>query len=359
MQYRPLGRTGLQVSAACLGTMMWGEQNDEAFGHAQMDMALDRGINFFDTAEMYTVPPKPETQGNTERIIGTWFKARGNRDKVVLATKIAGRSPMIWTRQGGVSANDGPLDGGMTRQTRQQIDYAVTASLKRLQTDYIDLYQLHWPDRGYAGFGFHVYRDYADGGEWEKFETILDALDAHVKAGRIRHVGVSNESPWGVMRFLAESDKHGLPRMASIQNAYSLVNRSFETGGLAEVAMREQVGLLAYSPLGQGYLTGKYRGGAMPDGSRKKMFQRLGRYEGVGAQETIDRYCDLAIELGVSPTALALKFVDTRPFVTSTIFGATSHAQFEEDMAAFDLTWTDEMQKRVDDIHKAHPNPCP
>jgi aryl-alcohol dehydrogenase-like predicted oxidoreductase len=358
MQYRPLGRTGLQVSAACLGTMMWGEQNDEAFAHAQMDMALERGINFFDTAEMYTVPPKPETQGNTERIIGTWFKARGNRDKVILATKAAGRGPMVWTRQGGASANDGPLDNGLVRHTRQQIDYAVTASLKRLQTDYIDLYQLHWPDRGYAGFGFHTYRDYGDN-DWEAFETILESLDAHVKAGRIRHVGVSNESPWGVMRFVAESEKRGLPRMASIQNAYNLVNRSFETGGLAEIALREQVGLLAYSPLGQGYLTGKYRGGAMPEGSRKKMFQRLGRYEGPGAAEAIDAYCELAAELGVTPTALALKFVDAQPWTTSTIFGATTHAQFNDDLAAFDLEWTAEMQKKVDAIHKEHPTPCP
>lgn len=359
MQYRPLGRTNLRVSAACLGTMMWGEQNDEAFAHAQMDMALERGINFFDTAEMYTVPPKPETQGNTERIVGAWFKARKNRDKVILATKIAGRSPMTWTRQGGVSQNDGPLDGGMTRQTRGQIDYAVHASLKRLQTDYIDLYQLHWPDRGYAGFGFHVYRDYADGGDWEAFETILESLDAHVRAGRIRHVGVSNESPWGVMRFLAEADRRGLPRIASIQNAYNLVNRSFETGGLAEIALREQVGLLAYSPLGQGYLTGKYRGGALPDGSRKQLFQRLQRYEGPGAAAAIDAYCDLAARLNVTPAALAIRFADTRPWTTSTIFGATTHAQFEADMAAFDMPWTDEMQKGVDEIHRAQPNPCP
>ncbi len=357
MQYRQLGRTDVRVSSVCLGTMTWGEQNTEAEGHAQMDLARDRGINFLDTAEMYAVPPRPETQGNTERIIGTWLKARGGRDKVVIATKISGRSPMTWTRQGGVSANDGPVDGGLTRQTRQQVDYAVAASLKRLQTDYIDLYQLHWPDRPYAGFGFQTYRDYE--GEWLAFEDILDSLDAHVKAGRIRHVGVSNESPWGVMRFIAESNARGLPRMVSIQNAYNLVNRVFETGGLAEIAMREQVGLLAYSPLAQGYLTGKYRDGAMPEGSRKRLFQRLQRYEGPGAQETIAAYLDLAAELGMEPAHLALKFVDAQPWVTSTIIGATSMAQLETDLAAFELTWTDELQKRVDDLHKAHPNPCP
>lgn len=357
MQMRTLGRTDVQVSSVCLGTMTWGEQNTEAEGHAQMDLALDRGINFFDTAEMYAVPPRPETQGNTERIIGTWFKARGNRSRVVLATKIAGRSPMIWTRQGGVSNNDGPLDGGITRQTRQQIDYAVMASLKRLQTDYIDLYQLHWPDRGFAGFGFQSYRDYP--ADFEKFEDILAALDTHVKAGRIRHIGVSNESPWGVMRFVAEAEKRGLPRIVSIQNAYSLVNRSFETGGLAEIALREQVGLLAYSPLAQGYLTGKYRNGAMPEGSRKKLFQRLQRYEGPAAEPAINAYIDLAAEIGMKPEHLALAFCQAQPWVTSTIIGATTMAQLETDLAAFDLPWTDALQQRVDDVQRRHPNPCP
>lgn len=357
MQFRQLGRTDVRVSAVCLGTMTWGQQNSEAEGHAQLDLAIDRGVNFIDTAEMYAVPPKPETQGSTERIIGSWLKARGGRDKVVLATKIAGRSPMVWTRQGGASNNDGPLDGGLTRQTRQQIDFAVTASLKRLQTDYVDLYQLHWPDRGFAGFGFQTYRDYE--GEWEAFEDILAALDTHVRAGRIRHIGVSNESPWGVMRFLAESEKRGLPRMVSIQNAYSLVNRSFETGGLAEIALREQVGLLAYSPLAQGYLTGKYRDGALPDGSRKQLFQRLQRYEGPGAAEAFASYLDLAAELGVKPEHLALKFVDTRPWVTATILGATSMAQLESDLAAFEMTWTDAMEERVNALHKRQPNPCP
>lgn len=357
MQYRELGRTGVKVSAVCLGTMTWGQQNSETEGHAQLDLALDRGVTFIDTAEMYSVPPQPDTQGSTERIIGSWLKARGGRDRVVLATKKAGRGPMTWVRQGGVSQNDGPLDAGLVRHTKQQIDFAVSASLKRLQTDYIDLYQLHWPDRGYAGFGYQTYRDYE--ADWVAFEDILEFLDAHVRAGRIRHIGVSNESPWGVMRFIAESEKRGLPRMASIQNAYNLVNRSFETGGLAEIALREQVGLLAYSPLGQGYLTGKYRNGALPEGSRKQLFQRLNRYEGPGADAAIGAYLDLAAELGITPEHLALKFVDTRPWTTSTIIGATSIAQLEADLAAFDMPWTDDMQKRVDAIHKAQPNPCP
>lgn len=357
MQFRQLGRTDVRVSSICLGTMTWGDQNTEAEGHAQLDLAVDRGINFIDTAEMYSVPPKPETQGSTERIIGSWLKARGGRDKVVLATKIAGRSPMIWTRQGGASQNDGPLDGGLTRQTRGQVDFAVMQSLKRLQTDYIDLYQLHWPDRGYAGFGFQVFRDYPQ--DWTPFEDILDALDAHVRAGRIRHIGVSNESPWGVMRFLAEAEKRGLPRLVSIQNACSLVNRSFETGGLAEIALREQVGLLAYSPLAQGYLTGKYSNGALPPGSRKQLYNRLQRYEGPGADAAIASYVALAGELGVKPEHLALRFVDTRPWVTATILGATSVAQLESDLAAFEMPWTDAIEMRVDELHRRQPNPCP
>lgn len=351
MHYRPLGRTGLSVSAVCLGTMTWGEQNTEAEGHAQMDAAVARGVNFFDTAELYAIPPKPDTMGSTERIIGSWFQRTGRRQDIVLATKIVGRSPMAWFREA-----DG-LDNGRTRHTRKQIDYAVEQSLKRLQTDYIDLYQLHWPDRGFAGFGFHTYTDYGD--EWLAFEDILEALDAHVRAGRIRHLGVSNESPWGVMRFLAESDRRGLPRLASIQNAYNLVNRSFETGGLAEIALRENVGLLAYSPLGQGYLTGKYRDGALPAGSRKQLFQRLQRYEGPGAQAAISAYLDLAAALGVSPVALALKFCDTRPFMTSTIIGATSMAQLDAIFAGFEMDWSEEIESQVNALQAQWRNPCP
>lgn len=352
MQMRELGRTGLKVSAVCLGTMTFGDQNTEADGHAQMDRALAVGVNFFDTAELYSIPPKPETHGSTERIIGSWFAKTGRRKDVILATKIVGRSPMAWFREG----PDG-LDDGKTRINRKQIDYAVLQSLKRLQTDYIDLYQLHWPDRGFSGFGFQTFQDYKP--DWTPFEDILDALDRHVQAGRIRAIGVSNESPWGVMRFVAEAEKRGLPRIASIQNAYNLLNRRFETDGLAEIALREQVGLLAYSPLGQGYLTGKYQGGALPAGSRKALFNRLQRYEGPGADEAIGAYLACAKDLGVTPAQLALKFVDTRPWVTSTIIGATTMAQLDENLAAFDLPWTDEMETRVNALHAVHRNPCP
>ena len=346
MQYSELGRTGLKVSRVCLGTMTWGEQNTEAEGHAQMDYALERGINFWDTAEMYAVPPRPETQGSTERIIGSWFASRGQRDKVILATKIAGRSPMSWTRD----------NQSITRHTAEQIDEAVEKSLKRLQTDYIDLYQMHWPDRAIRVFGGMTYQDYAD--DYESFEAILENLDRHVRKGNIRHIGVYNETAYGVMKFVAEAERRGLPRIASIQNAYNLINRTFEYG-LAEIALREQVGLLAYSPLAQGYLSGKYSGGALPQGSRKQLFNRLQRYEGPGAAVAMESYFALARELGVRPETLALKFCDTRPFVTSTIIGATTMEQLQICVDAFDMPWTQAIADKVDALHEAQPNPCP
>lgn len=345
MHYSPLGRTGLQVSRVCLGTMTWGQQNTEAEGFAQMDYALERGINFFDTAELYSIPPLPQTHGSTEAIIGNWFAQGGaRRDKVILATKMTGRADaMTWFRGG-------------SRHNRTQIEEAVNASLKRLRTDHIDLYQLHWPDRRLQGFGFHQFNDYDS--DYESFLSILESLDVQVKAGKIRHIGVSNESAYGVMKFLHEAEVHGLPRLASIQNAYSLVSRAFDYG-LAEVALREDVGLLAYSPLAQGYLTGKYRGGALPAGARKTLFDRLQRYEGPGGVEMVDRYVALAERLGVKPEALALKFVDTRSFVTSTLIGATTMEQLEADIDAFDVVWTDEMEKGVLALHLSRPNPCP
>ena len=344
MKYSPLGRTGLQVSRVCLGTMTWGQQNTQSQGFEQMDYALERGINFFDTAELYSIPPKAETQGSTETIIGNWFAQSGKRDQVILATKMAGRGDaMPWFRGG-------------SRQNRAQIEEAVDGSLKRLQTDHIDLYQLHWPDRRIQAFGSHVFSDYDS--DYESFHDILENLNTQVKAGKIRHIGVSNESAYGVMKFLHEAEVNGLPRLASIQNVYSLVSRHFDYG-LAEIARREDVGLLAYSPLAQGYLTGKYRGGALPAGARKTLFDRAQRYEGPGGVEMIDKYLDLAAHLGVSPEVLALKFVDSRPFVTSTIIGATSVKQLKSDIDAFDAAWTPDMDKAVRDLHISHPSPCP
>jgi aryl-alcohol dehydrogenase-like predicted oxidoreductase len=349
MDMRKLGRTDLMVSACCLGTMTWGEQNSEAEGHAQMDYAMDRGVTFWDTAEMYAVPPKAETQGTTERIIGTWFARTGRRQEVILASKIAGLSKMIWTR-------DNKVD--WTRQTKTQVDEAVEKSLKRLQTDYIDLYQLHWPDRPVGLFGGRMDMKAYDQ-PYEKFEDILGHLDQHVQAGRIRHIGVSNETPFGVMRFIAESEARGLPRMASIQNAYNLVNRTFEDGGLEEVCVREDVGLLAYSPLAQGYLTGKYRHGALPEGSRKQLFNRLQRYESPAAERAIESYLQLADDHGLDPSKLAIRFCDTRPFMASTIIGATTMAQLEICIDAFDLPWTEELEQAINKLHKEQPSPCP
>ena len=348
MEHRPLGRTGLNVTSCCLGTMTWGEQNTEAEGHAQMDYALERGVTFWDTAEMYSVPPRAETQGSTERIIGSWLKASGKRDQIFLASKIAGFSKSVWMRDGEIE---------WTRHTKEQINEAVEKSLRRLQTDYIDLYQLHWPDRPIGLFGAQTKPELYQK-PYEPFEDILDHLNTHVEAGRIRFIGVSNESPFGVMRFLAESEARDLPRMQSIQNAYNLVNRSFENG-LDEIALREQVSLLAYSPLAQGYLTGKYRDGALPEGSRKQLFNRLQRYEGPKADETIHAYVELAETFGVDPSQFAIKFCDTRPFTTSTIIGATTMDQLKICIDAFDLAWTDEMEEAVNTLHKAQPSPCP
>lgn len=346
IEHRPLGRTDLSVPLICLGTMTFGEQNTQEQGFEQMDYALDLGLNFFDTAELYSIPPRPETKGSTETIIGNWMKARGNRDKITLASKVAGRSPMNWFR----------ADGSATRVNKANIDEAVEASLKRLQTDYIDLYQIHWPDRRINLFGGWAYRDYPD--DYSAFEDVLAALDVWVQKGAIRHIGVSNESPWGVMRFVEEASRNGLPRIASIQNAYNLINRVFEMG-LAEIAMREDVGLLAYSPLGQGYLTGKYLDGARPPGARSTLFERGQRYEGPAADPAIRAYIALAADHGLSPSQLALKFCATRCFMTSVIIGATTMEQLVHDIEAFNVDWTPELEKAVDDIHAAMPNPCP
>lgn len=345
-----LGTSDLTVPAICMGTMTFGEQNTEAEGHAQLDHALDHGIDFLDTAELYAIPPRPETQGRTEEIVGSWLRSRGNRNRVTIATKVVGRGDMDWFRD----------DGAKSRLTRAQVDEAVFKSLKRLGIDTIDLYQVHWPERAVPGFG-SVATSWRSPKRYEDetaIEETLAALDAHVKAGRIRHLGLSNESPWGLMRWLRAAEVAGTARVVSIQNAYSLVNRTFEMG-LAEACEREDVGLLAYSPLGQGYLTGKYRGGALPAGSRKALFDRLQRYEKVNCAEAIDAYCTLAAELGISPTTLALAFTLSRPFVASTIIGATTMDQLRENIAAVNFTITPEIAKRIDAIHMKYPNPAP
>lgn len=353
MQYRHLGRTDLKVSAICLGTMTWGQQNSEAEGHAQMDYALAQGVNFFDTAELYSIPPSAETQGSTEKIIGNWFKARGNRDKIILASKVAGRSDvMTWFR----------ADGSAPRLTYRHMIEAVDSSLRRLQTDYIDLYQLHWPERPLAWGGNPTQfksAAFAPLPDETPIETQLEALQLLIKAGKIRYAGLSNESAWGTMRFLATSEAKGLPRVQSIQNAYNLLNRTFEVA-LAEVQLREQVGLLAFSPLGQGYLTGKYLNGARPAGARTTLFNRGQRYETPGAEAAIADYVALARELGLDPAAMALAFVTSRPFVTANIIGATTMEQLKTAIeGSQQIDVTPELEARINAIHQLRGNPCP
>jgi aryl-alcohol dehydrogenase-like predicted oxidoreductase len=347
MQYRPLGRTGLDVSLICLGTMTWGQQNTPADGQAQLDYAFDRGVNFIDTAELYPIPPRRETQGATERIIGDWLRSRRTRDKVILASKVVGRSEMNWFRN----------DGSPAELSRAQIEEAVNKSLARLQTDYIDLYQLHWPDRPMSwGSNPVVYRHVH--GPSHPIEEILGHLEDLVRAGKVRHIGLSNESAWGTMTFLKHAETRSLPRIQSVQNAYSLLNRTYETA-LAEISTREQVSLLAYSPLGQGYLTGKYLNGARPPGARTTLFERSQRYETPGAEPAIAKYVALARAFGLDPAQMALAFVNARPFVTSTIIGATSMEQLKVDIGSLGVTITPELEDRIDAIHRVHTNPCP
>ncbi|MFG1344238.1 aldo/keto reductase [Xanthobacter autotrophicus DSM 431] len=350
LQYRPLGRTGLSVSSIALGTMTVGQQNSEAEGHAQLDLARDRGINFIDTAELYSIPPMAETQGSTERIIGTWLKARGGRDKVILATKVVGRSDATYFR----------ADGSTTCLDAKNIHAAIDASLKRLQTDYVDLYQLHWPDRRVLLFGQRAATPARGAGTGAEVpvEDTLGVLADLVTAGKVRHIGLSNETAWGVHGFLKAAEKGIGPRIASVQNSYHLLNRTYEIG-LAEFAERENVGLLAYSPLAQGFLTGKYLDGARPAGTRLTLFDRGQRYQKPGSEEAIRAYVALARELGLTPVQLALAFVTSRPFVTANIIGATTMAQLEENLATLDVAITPEIEDRVDAIYQLHGSPAP
>lgn len=345
MQYRRLGHSDLKVSALCLGTMTWGSQNSAADGHAQMDLALERGINFFDTAEMYAVPASPETSFRTETIIGDWFARTGHRDKVILATKAAGPGEYVKHIRGG------------PRFTAASLHSAVEGSLKRLQTEVIDLYQLHWPERTTNFFGRLGY-PYGDGEDGVAISETVAALKQLVDAGKIRHWGLSNETPWGTMTFIREAENIGLPRPVSIQNPYSLLNRSFEVG-LAEIAHREGVGLLAYSPLAFGMLSGKYRHGQWPQGARLTLFKHFARYTNPQAIAATEAYCALAEERGINPAQLALQFVTSRPFVTSNIIGATNLNQLEENLNSLELPWDQTLEAAVEAIHTQFPYPAP
>ena len=335
---------GREVSKICLGTMTWGQQNTEAEAHEQISYALERGINMLDAAEMYPVPPRAETQGRTEEYIGTWFKKTGLRDSYVLATKAAGPNPEFHYLRGG------------PRFTKEQLIEAVNGSLRRLQTDCIDLYQLHWPDRYTNFFGQRGYfhREQPE----TPIEETLRAMENIVQSGKVRAIGLSNETPWGTMKFLELADREGLPRVESVQNPYSLLNRTYEIA-MAEVSHRENVGLLAYSPLGMGLLTGKYRNGAKPEGSRMVVFERFTRYESAETWEATERYLKLADDYGVNPTHMALAFVNTRPFVISNIIGATTMEQLKMNIDSLDVVLSKDVVKAIEAIQQTIPNPAP
>ncbi|OOG23983.1 NADP(H)-dependent aldo-keto reductase [Thioalkalivibrio denitrificans] len=342
MEKRKLGN--IDVSVICLGTMTWGEQNTEAEAHSQLDLALERGVNFIDTAELYAVPPRAETQGLTETFIGNWLKRTGRRDEVVLASKVSG--PGEWVEY---------IRGG-PRLDRAHMTEALEGSLRRLGTDYLDLYQIHWPARPTNFFGKLGYEHQQDP-DATPIEETLEVLDGFVRQGRVRHVGISNETPWGTMEYLRLARERGWPRVVSIQNPYSLLNRSFEVG-LAEMAIRERVGLLAYSPLGFGVLSGKYLDGAPPN-ARITLFPRFSRYSNEQGVAATRAYVELARAHELSPAQMALAFVNSRPFLTSTIIGATTLEQLEENIASADLTLSDEVLEAIENIHLRHPNPCP
>ncbi len=346
MRYRPLGRTGLRVSAICLGTMTWGRQNTEDEGHEQMDYALDSGVNFFDAAEMYPTPYQEDLHGRTEEIIGNWFAARGTRDQVVLATKAVGPGRLFKNVRGG------------PRLSKEQLEAAVDASLKRLRTDTIDLYQLHWPERPANYFGRLGFDFAEDRRSWTPLEETLSALDDLVQAGKIRHVGVSNETAWGTMRYLQLAEQGKGPRIASIQNPYSLLNRSFEAG-LSEVAIREDCGLLAYAPLAAGMLTGKYLGGAKPEGARLTLYPQVSRYRKPQGEQATAAYVELARKHGLDPAQMCIAFVLSRPFTTAAIIGATQVAQLRNNIAAERLTLSEEVLGEIEEIHEVYTYPCP
>ncbi|MFY0631919.1 MAG: aldo/keto reductase [Flavobacteriaceae bacterium] len=346
MKYTTLPNTDVKVSKICLGTMTWGEQNTEAEGHEQMDYALEQGVNFFDTAELYSVPARKETYGSTEEIIGTWFKKTGNRDKVVLASKIAGAGPYTaHIRENGFA--------------KEALISAVEGSLKRLQTDYIDLYQLHWPERGVNTFGIRDYPYKTARAEAENHLEILETLNDLIKQGKIKHIGLSNETPWGTMKYLQASEQHNLPRMSTVQNSYSLIHRGYEIG-MSEVSLRENIGLLVYSPLAQGVLTGKYLHGKSPEGARGTIFPNyITRYQTAASESAVLKYLEIANKHQMTLTELSLAYVNQLPFVTSNIIGATNLVQLKENIGSINIELSDEILNEIEAVHNLIPNPAP
>ena len=345
MDYNVLPGTEIKVSKICLGTMTFGRQNNEKEGHDQMDYSYDRGVNFFDTAELYPVPPSPETQGETEKIIGSWLKKTGKRDKIIIASKVAG--PSSFSKH--IREN--------MAYSKTTINEAINKSLIRLRTDYIDLYQIHWPERVTNFFGKRGYEFYKED-QWKyNFDIILDVLNENIKKGKIRNIGISNETPWGLMKYINES-KESRPKIISIQNPYSLLNRTFEIGN-SEICHKENIGLLAYSPLGFGTLTGKYLGGNMPKNARLTLFPHYDRFSKKESKKAIQKYYDLAKENGMSLTTMALSFVNDRSFVTSNIIGATSIEQLKENIDSYKTLLSNELLEEINIIHNNQPNPAP
>lgn len=346
MLYTKLGNTGIEVSKLCLGTMTFGEQNTESEAHEQLDYAIALGINFIDTAELYSVPGRKETQGSTERYIGSWLKSRSCREKIILATKITGPSP-------GLSFIRNPLNF-----SKEQLNIAIEGSLQRLQTDYVDIYQLHWPERKVNNFGKLGY-EFDESEKWEdNFLEVLTNLNELIKSGKIRYWGLSNETPWGVMNFLRKAEEVGLPKPVTIQNPYNLLNRTYEVG-LAEVSLRENIGLLAYSPMAFGLLSGKYHDGSDVQNSRIMLFPKLPRYTNKIAFQMAEKYVDVAKKYDLSPAQMSLAFVNTRPFLQSNIIAATSMKQLKENINSINLTIPEEALKEIETVHKSNSNPAP
>ncbi len=344
MNYKNLGNTDIKVSTICLGTMTWGEQNNELEAFEQMNFALDEGVNFWDTAELYSVPPKKETFGHTEIIIGNWFRKNKNRDKIILATKVAGPArPYI---------RNGENNFGI-----QNLSKAIDGSLKRLQTDYIDLYQLHWPERNVNNFGRLGYRHKEN--EWNQFEDVLENLKKFIDDGKIREIGLSNETPWGVSNFLQFSKQKKLPRMMSVQNPYSLLNRTYEVG-LAEISIRDKIGLLAYSPLASGFLTGKYRNNSLPKNSR---IERDGdfwtRYNKPNRNNAIEEYYKISEKYSLDMAQMSIRFCEIQDFMTSVIIGATTMDQLKTNIESVNVNLSDDVIKEINQVQTIYPNPCP
>ena len=346
MKFKKLGNTDLNVSLICLGTMTYGEQNTQDEGFQQMDYAVEKGINFFDTAELYAIPPKEKTYGKTEEIIGNWFKKRNNRKKIILASKIAGPG-LKWIR------------GGGDQFSSKSIEEALNDSLRRLKTDYIDLYQLHWPERNTNYFGELNYEHDEKEKKWNSFESILKTLKKFIDQGKIRYIGLSNETPWGFSKFLQIAKEQNLPKIISVQNPYNLVNRTYEIG-MSEISIREKSGLLAYSPLAIGYLTGKYRNNQIPKKSRLDVDRDFWtRYNKPNAEKAVEAYYQIAKKNNIDMAQMSLKFCEIQPFVTSVIIGATTMEQLKTDIESVNVKLTDEIIKEINEVQKIYPNPCP